>query len=146
MGGFEWRPGALEGGTHEMGFVDETLGDLSSSDESEAEEETKVKEAKGLSVEALKRNGYRAGPSVMLQESDQGKNDWTWGKGSDHAGAASRGVNKSERDSDHAKANEYTVVAAKRGLQRAAKLKKLRKKERVGEKNDQYGGSGPKKQ
>jgi len=125
--------------TEVMPFADRGLQDLSgSSSTSEGNDEEEPREGPSppkkpvLSVESLFKQGYRSGPSVLLEVEDKKQENWTWGKGGAHARESARTA--ADREATSRAANEGTEEAVKAGLQQAERLKRLRKKERIEEK------------
>ena len=114
---------------------------LSSSSSSSAEEDGEGAKAKekeitsqqkrkksGVTVEDLKRNGYRSGPSVLLvREAAEENQSWNWSDGREHAKA--RKETASERESNREAANQATVFAVKKGIEHSNNLKALQRKE-----------------
>jgi len=119
-------------------YMNDGLEDLSGSSSEEEEKggpETPPpaeKKKEKVSVAALKRHGFKGGPSVMLLEEEKKPANWTWGNGNEHARASKESV--ADRESTRGNANEATEDAVKRGLEQAEKKKKLRKKEWLADK------------
>lgn len=112
------------------------VGTEKTKDETEAAKGSKAATAgkpKGITMETLKRLGYRAGPSVLLvpDETNEDQN-WQWGNGKQHAKASKESA--LERENTRGAANELTTEAIKRGLEHAESLKKLKKKEWIAKK------------
>ena len=85
--------------------------------------------AKRVTVEDLKKNGYRAGSSVLLVPDAGGNESWNWSDGREHARASKEGTSRDARESNRAAASEATALAVKRGIEYTNSLRKLKKKE-----------------
>jgi hypothetical protein len=102
----------------------------SSSAEEGGEKEKEVsskKKKNSVTVEDLKRNGYRGGPSVLLVREAAPEEDWAWSNGRNHAKACKESA--SEREVNREAANEATAFAVKKQMEHSKNLSELKRKE-----------------